>query len=527
MARPRRDLVVAVLALLCAPTNGLAKIAQVPKVASRLLQHGPHAIILMKSSNQPPATTGDDDDAVKPAKTTTGSSSIDKQMLAIGIPAMAGLAIDPIASLVDTAMIGRYCAAADLAGAGVAIGAYNLIARCFNFLSSAVTSQIAAVAGDTEPGEFNVDMSRNAAAALLVACTVGAGLALAMTLGGARLLAALGVAAGSPVHKAAMGYLSMRAVAFPASLSLMALQGAFRGARDTKSPLGALAFATFLNIGLDPLLIVVLGWGVVGAAAATTASQYAAALVLWRQLTRRCGDACATAEGRILGLPRPQRTECLQIARAGSWLTLRTFAGSAALAYSSVAASALSAASGAGHQICYQLWLATSLLADAIAVAAQALTATAVAKGDGATVGAVRDRALVVAALCGGATAAALAAMGKQICRFFSADPLVLLAAATAWPFVVATQPLNTIAFGLDGLLFGASDFRFCAAMQLVAATLSLLCMLLAPTYGLPAVWAGLGIYMLVRCVMGWARIKTATGPWELLRRGADSSPAD
>ena len=62
----------------------------------------------------------------------------------------------------------RYCSAADLAGAGVAIGAYNLVARCFNFLSSAVTSQIAAAADDALPGRFNADMSRNAAAALAV-----------------------------------------------------------------------------------------------------------------------------------------------------------------------------------------------------------------------------------------------------------------------------------------------------------------------------------------------------------------------
>ena len=78
---------------------------------------------------------------------------IDKQMAAIALPALAGLTIDPIASLVDTAMIGRFCAASDLAGAGVAISVYNLIARTFNFLSSATTSQVAALApADGEAG---------------------------------------------------------------------------------------------------------------------------------------------------------------------------------------------------------------------------------------------------------------------------------------------------------------------------------------------------------------------------------------
>ena len=46
--------------------------------------------------------------------------AVDRSMAAIALPALAGLTIDPIASLVDTAMVGRFCAAADLAGAGVA-----------------------------------------------------------------------------------------------------------------------------------------------------------------------------------------------------------------------------------------------------------------------------------------------------------------------------------------------------------------------------------------------------------------------
>ena len=37
-------------------------------------------------------------------------------------------------------MVGRFCTASDLAGAGVAISLFNVISRTFNFLSSATTS---------------------------------------------------------------------------------------------------------------------------------------------------------------------------------------------------------------------------------------------------------------------------------------------------------------------------------------------------------------------------------------------------
>ena len=49
-----------------------------------------------------------------------------------------------------------------------------------------------------------------------------------------------------------------------------------RGLGDSKTPLRFLIFATVLNIILDLLFVVVLGWGIKGAAAATVISQFAA-----------------------------------------------------------------------------------------------------------------------------------------------------------------------------------------------------------------------------------------------------------
>ena len=176
--------------------------------------------------------------------------SVDREMLAIAAPALVGLAIDPLASLVDTAFVGRLCSSADLAGAGVSIGLFNLLSRTFNFINTATTSSVAAASSDEAPGVFTTEMGRQASAALAVAVGVGVGLALLMTLGGGALLRLLGVGADSPLRAPARAYLAARAIAAPATLSLMALQGAYRGARDTRTPLGALALASALNIVL-------------------------------------------------------------------------------------------------------------------------------------------------------------------------------------------------------------------------------------------------------------------------------------
>jgi Na+-driven multidrug efflux pump len=94
----------------------------------------------------------------------------------------------------------------------------------------------------------------------------------------------------------------------------------------------------------------------------------------------------------------------------------------------------------------------------------------------------------------------------------------VLAAAYVAWPLVCASQPLNTLAFVADGLLFGARDFRFCALLMSAAAAPALVLMRCGAHAGggLRAVWAGLVCFMLVRAMLGVARVASHTGPWSL-----------
>ena len=125
-------------------------------------------------------------------------AALTREMLLIGAPALVGLAMDPVASLVDTAMIGRFCSAADLAGVGVAISVFNLIARTFNFLNSATTSAVAAASMDAAPGTFTAEMARQAAAALAVAIVIGTVIACALVAAGGHLLRGLGLAASGP-----------------------------------------------------------------------------------------------------------------------------------------------------------------------------------------------------------------------------------------------------------------------------------------------------------------------------------------
>ena len=261
---------------------------------------------------------------------------------------------------------------------------FNLVSKSFNFLSPTTTSLVAAEADSEvglERGVFTPPMAAVASSALAVALGGGAVIGAGMACFASPLLGALGVPRSSALHAPGRAYLLARAVGTPASLALLALQGTFRGARDTATPLRAALIGTAINLALDPLLIGLFAWGVAGAAIATSLSQYAGVVLLIRSLSRRCSGPLFPPETRrLLGLPTPRRAVCRRVALAGSVLTARTLFGMAAFSYSTVAAGSLGVAAGAAHQVCLQLWFATSLLADAIAIAAQPLLATCLAQ---------------------------------------------------------------------------------------------------------------------------------------------------
>ena len=169
------------------------------------------------------------------AKANATRAAILREMVGVGAPALVGLAIEPVASLVDTAFMGRCCSAVQLAGVGVGISIFNVVAKAFNFLSPATTSLVAAASssGD-EAGAFSDSMVRVTSASLAVAAGLGLTVTAALTFSiGSILDVIVRVPPSDPLRASARGYLIFRALAAPGVLGMLCMQGAFRGARDT------------------------------------------------------------------------------------------------------------------------------------------------------------------------------------------------------------------------------------------------------------------------------------------------------
>ncbi|KAL8109682.1 protein DETOXIFICATION 43-like [Apium graveolens] len=323
------------------------------------------------------------------------------------------------------------------------------------------------------------------------------------------LLGIMGVRSDSPMLEPAKRYLSLRSVGAPAVLLSLAMQGVFRGLKDTTTPLCATVAGDLANVVLDPILIFVGHMGVSGAAIAHVLSQYLIVVILFCKLMKQVH----------LIPPSIKSLQFSRFLKNGFYLLGRVIAATSCVTLATSLAARLGTTPMAGFQVCLQVWMTSSLLADALAVAGQAIIACAFAEKDYQKATSAASRVLQMAFVLG-LGLSLVVGLGLQFGSIaFSHDKHVLHLITIGVPFVAATQPINSIAFVFDGVNYGASDFAYSAFSMVVVALLSIACLfVLSKSNGFVGTWFGLTIYMSLRALAGVWRMGTGTGPWRFLR---------
>ncbi|KAH9710151.1 protein DETOXIFICATION 43 [Citrus sinensis] len=347
----------------------------------------------------------------------------------------------------------------------------------------------------------------SASTALFMGSILGLVQAIFLVFGAKVLLNIMGVKSDSPMMSPAKKYLTLRSLGAPAVLLSLAMQGVFRGFKDTKTPL--YATGDLANIILDPIFIFVCRLGVSGAAIAHVLSQYLISLILLLKLMK---------EVHLL----PPSLKDLQFSRFlknGFWLLTRVIAVTICVTLAASRAATLGSIPMAAFQICLQVWLTSSLLADGLAVAGQAILAGAFAEKDYKKATLAATRVLQMGFILG-LGLALVVGLGLYFgSGIFSKDVNVIHLIHIGIPFVAATQPINSLAFVFDGVNFGASDFVYSAySMVLVAIASIASIFFLSKTSGFVGIWVALTIYMGLRTFAGVWRMGTGTGPWSFLR---------
>ena len=302
-----------------------------------------------------------------------------KQTLALALPALIGMLVDPLLSMMDTAYVGNLGSSTELAALGACTSIFHLAFNAFRATTAATTSLV----GNAETSLEKREIIR---ISLSLGLVLGIGVAAFLRVLGPSCLAAMGVHGTSPLFAPALAYLQTRSLAAPTVLCIMVAEGAFRGYGDTRIPLLASGTAALVNLLLDPLLMLPpLSRGVQGAAAATATAQAGALCVyLWflrrRKMLPTKGDESSSSPSATANTTTDTTTKTAKTGRViktilGANLAMFCKQGSLLLAwaYATAKATRIGQAHVAAHQVALSCWLVFALLQDGAGVASQVL----------------------------------------------------------------------------------------------------------------------------------------------------------
>eukprot|EP00559_Dactyliosolen_fragilissimus_P002943 CAMPEP_0184862522 /NCGR_PEP_ID=MMETSP0580-20130426/6985_1 /TAXON_ID=1118495 /ORGANISM="Dactyliosolen fragilissimus" /LENGTH=649 /DNA_ID=CAMNT_0027360441 /DNA_START=89 /DNA_END=2038 /DNA_ORIENTATION=- len=459
-------------------------------------------------------------------------SKLNRDFLAIAIPAFVQLAAEPLAGLVDTAYLGRLGPEV-LGGAGVAISAQYAVSKLYNDpllrtsislvasqdgksrkqnndninntndnhneQNDALTSTTKSTTSTTASGETansqNEELGIAISSALLLALAVGTiQLLVYSTLAPTIVQTMMGVPSTSTMYQPATSYLRVRAFGTPAATLWLVTNGIFRGLGDTRTPLiYSLAF-TALNALLDPFFIFTMHMGASGAALGTLLAQYMALGPLLFALNRKNN---VTID--LFGQMDQLKDTLLQYLQAGGYVLFRTLGKVLAYAACARQAAILGPVMAAAYNLTFQLGFATTQICEAVAVSVQTLLARELAdKGDEDDdhddtepimdntnhtpssssnhhpIQTVAVRHLIRQSITiGGIVAFALSILTylqqHSVMASLTSDVAVQTASIAIFPVVLITQVLKGLAYPVNGIIMGGLDWKFTMGAMWVA----------------------------------------------------------
>lgn len=426
----------------------------------------------------------------------------DREIARLAVPAFGALIAEPLYVLTDTAVVG-HLGTPQLGGLAVASSVLLTLYAVFIFLAYGTTAAVSRLlgAGD-EPGAAHQAVQSMWLALGIGVAVAGLGLALSDPLVG-------WMGADGAVRANALVYLRISLFGVPSMLLVLAGTGYLRGLQDTRTPLAIAVGTAVANLAVEVVLIYGFGRGIGASALATVLAQTAGAAIYVRRVA-----AAAHLRGTAL-LPHP--SSLVGLARVGRDLVIRTAALRAALVAATAVAARLGTVDVAAHQVAFEVWSFFALSLDAIAIAGQAMVGRSLGAGDADLARSVAHRMIEWGVTLGIVLGAATAAVHGVLPRVFTGDTEVVALAGFLLLWVAVLQPVNAVAFVLDGVLIGAGDMRFLAWAMVGAAALFVPAALavVALDLGIGWLWAALGLLMATRATTLSARFRS--GRWVVL----------
>ncbi len=201
-------------------------------------------------------------------------------LITFALPLMLGNVFQQLYTVVDTAIVGQALGVQALAALGASDWLNWLVLGTIQGLTQGFAILMAQ--------EFGADRIEKLRTAMGNAVTLSVISAVVLTAA-AQLLARpslLLLQTPAEILPGALEYLRVMFGGIPVILAYNLLASALRSLGDSRTPLLAMVVASFVNIGLDLLFVLVFHWGIAGAAIATVLAQVVASLLCLVQVLR-------------------------------------------------------------------------------------------------------------------------------------------------------------------------------------------------------------------------------------------------
>lgn len=414
-----------------------------------------------------------------------------KRVLKIAIPVVLSNATVPILGVVDTGVVGQLGTAAPIGAVGIGAIILGAIYWIFGFLRMGTVGLAAQAMGADDKVELRALLIR----ALLLGLGAGGAIILLQL---PLFWLAFQISPASPlVESLAREYLHIRVLSAPAAIAIYGLTGWLIAQERTGAVLMLQLWMNGLNIGLDLVFVLGLGWGVTGVASATVIAELSA-FALGLYLVRAVFFEKAWFNPTQVFASDRLRT----MMRVNSDIMIRSILLQIGFVGFLFWGASLGDVTLAANQVLLQFLYVTSYALDGFAFAAESLVGQAVG------VRAIKPlrRAVYLTSLWGSISvviyAIAFALFGSKIIEMMSTSQAVQYSAKTYLIWMVIAPLIGVLSWMMDGIFIGATRTREMRNMMI----LSLLCYLIAvwvllPSFGNHGLWAAMMIFFAMRGV--------------------------
>ena len=414
-----------------------------------------------------------------------------KRVLGIAIPIVLANVTIPILGAVDTAVVGQMGLAAPIGAVGIGAIIISAIYWLFGFLRMGTTGLTAQAIGSNDQAETSALLVRGVIIGLV------AGLILIITQV-PLFSGALGLAPASiEVESLAQEYLKIRVYSAPAAIAIFGITGWLIAKERTRAVLVLLLLVNTVNITLDFVFVLKLGWGVEGVAFATLIAEWLGLLFgLW--LAR---------EGFKNGYWRNwiqifDRARLVKMAKVNSDILIRSVLLEIAFVSFLFLGSSFDDATLAANQVLIQFLNITAYAMDGFAFAAEAIVGKALGSRNRLL---FRKSAIMTSQWGFGLVivmAIIFAVFGSNIIDVMTTAENVREVSREYLPWMVLAPLVGAASWMLDGIFIGATRTADMRNMMFISFCVYLLTLaILLPRYENHGLWASLIIFSIARGV--------------------------